>query len=146
MGGKTRTIKGTGSAFGHTGGYKPFVSNKEGAGHTGQPSGKSIGYGSKRSYAHNAAAGTGSQPSGGYTAGGAKGGHGQAKMSELASNSNVDPKGGSFRGRLGQADSFKNVGDAAGKAHGFCHEGGLRQGSLRMSGDPRAHRVGSRKK
>ena len=147
MSDKTRKIKGSSGAKHSTGGYVPFSSSKQGAGHSDQPQGKSVGYSSKRSYAKGQATGAGSQAGQSWGMAGQKaGGHGHAKPSELAYNTNVDPKGSSFTGRLGKPDSFKNAGDAVGKAHGFRHEGGLRNGALRMSGDSRAHRIGSRKK
>jgi len=155
MGGHTRKIKGTGSAFGKTGGYKPFSSHKEGAGHSDQPQGKSVGYGSKRSYAKGYATGDGREPGQGWVAGAGKGGHGQAKHSSLTYNTNDSSghkdgtakfgSGSSFKGRLGPADSFRGAGNQ-GQGYSFPHQGGLKQGALRMSGDPRAHRVGSRKK
>ncbi len=160
MGDRTRKIKGTGSPMAHTGGYKPFVKHEKGAGHKGQPDGKSIGYGSKRDYGEGHHTGTGKQhghmakPVAGVEDGRKNHGHEQ-KHSSLTYKSNDGgksfgvagfPGGSSFKGRMGQADCFKDAGSAADKASGFRHQGGLRQGALRMSGDPRAHRVGARGK
>ncbi len=161
MGDKTRKIKGTGSAFGKTGGYKPFVRNEKGAGHSSQPDGKSIGYGSKRAWSKgNEASGSGREHSempknvAGTEDARKHPGHMQ-KHSSLTYKDNEGGKsfgvagfgkGESFKGRLGSADRFRNVGSAESKSHTFRHTGGLKQGALRMSGDSRAHQVGCRKK
>lgn len=162
MGDNTRKIKGYGSRVANTGGYKPFIKHEKGAGHSDQPSGKSVGYGSKRDYSKNEASGDGRQhsyqeknPPANLEDGRRSHGHKQ-KHSSLAYKGNQGgdgwgthglggkDSGTSFKGRVGRADAFKNANDARG-THGYRHEGGLR-GNLRMSGDPRAHRIGDRRK
>jgi hypothetical protein len=147
---------------GNTGGYEPHSYHGENQGHSKQPKGKSIGFTSKRNWGKgNEAGGTGKQhglqpkPVANVEDGRKQQGH-PANHSALAYKGNHGGSGNGVagfgdggrtntNGRLGEPFKFR-TGHMAQNPHGFRHEGGLKQGALRLSGVKGAHQVGCRKK
>lgn len=133
----------------NTGGYTPKSFHGEGAGHSNQPSGNSIGTGAKRNWSKlPVMGGTGSMPkakevanNGGYVP---KSAHVEGAGHANQPRGHSTGEGQGERHSLGQPYQFRQP--PARNAHSFGHQGSLKQGALRLSGVKGAHMVGCRKK